>query len=553
MIRNYVSKLSSILESNIAVFLILSVAIVALFGRLIQTFYQQDEWNAIGLIFSEGIDYIFPESFRAVDFILVKGRMLSSLIFYFFFVIFPLQNTPIAILAIMLHIVASFLVFLLARLLVKNTLLALLGALFFAVNAVSHGAITWSTIAISAAGSSILVLLSILFFFKYLENSHRKLLFLTGFALYMSLWFKETGLYLFLFFPVAAFFFKKYTLNSYSQQFWWFLVPFFALVGYRIIELRFGTPDPNLYISSANDSFFLTILIRLIIYPLTSFSLMFVPGQPFIEAAREVLRDNYKFFANAPNDVLIAQTVILDLLSVILTGVIILVIAFLLRKETVERIKKVLFWLTFTFISFSPYVVLSKDFAYLESRYYYLPAVGGAILFSWMLSRLWTFLGKKLFLILILLPTLAFMFWHASWVAKAIDEQLFFSDWRKSFIAQLKAQVSTLTQAKNIFYITSDKNYWSDGNKVPFQQGTGYTLLVLYNDSGQIPKEFLRESYLFEIGSQGYKEVGSSGFGYFWELDKLNETIKFYKLDPENVFKLKYDSEERKLSRLKYD
>jgi len=552
VIRNYVSKLSSILGTNLTVFLILSVVIIVFFGRLTHTFYQQDEWNAVGLIYSEGIEYIFPYSYDLADFILVKGRMLSSLIFYLLSVYFPFQNTYLAILAIILHIITSFLVFLLARLLVRNSLLAFLGALFFALNAVSHGAITWSAIAISAAGSSILVLLSLLFFFKYLESSRQKFLLLTGFALYFSLWFKEAGLYLFLFFPVAALFFKKYTLKSYIQQFWWFLVPFFAIVGYRIIELRFGPPDPNLYISGASDSFFLTILIRLIIYPLTSFSLMFVPGQPFIEFAREVLRDNYKFFASSPNNLLISQSVILDLLAVILTGFIVFVLALFSLKESRRNIKTVLFWLILTFVSFSPYVVLSKDFSYLESRYYYLPVASGAILFSWLLLRIWAVSGRKLFFAVALPLSLVFIFWHASAVKSAIEEQVVFSNWRTSFIKDLKSTVPTLSGNKNVFYITGDRNYWADGNRIPFQQGSGYTLMVLYYTSGKIPKEFLKDGYLFDIGSQGYMEIGDLGFGYFWNKNDLEKALINNNLSPDNVIPFYFDNAQHKLVKTKF-
>ncbi|TSC88490.1 MAG: Uncharacterized protein G01um10145_893 [Microgenomates group bacterium Gr01-1014_5] len=274
---------------------------------------------------------------------------------------------------------------------------------------------------------------------------------------------------------------------------------------------------------------------------------MFVPGGFFIEFAREVLRDNYKFFANVPNDVLIAQTVILDLLAVILTGVIVFFIALFLKKETVVNKKSVLFWLLFTFLSFTPYVVLSKDFAYLESRYYYLPVAGGAVLLSWIAKRIWDTLGKKLFLIIIFPFFLGLIVWHAISVGKAIDEQLIFSNWRKNFILDLKTLAPSLSCSKNVFYISGEKNYWSDGNIVPFQQGTGYTLMVLYNDSGRIPKELLAESYLFEIGSQGYKEVGEKGFGFFTNKEELDKVVETHKLQQDCIIALSYDSQRHKL------
>lgn len=540
-------KLAALFKSNLFALSVLAVLIIAVFSPLAQTFYQQDEWNGLGLVFSQGLGSVFPGAFQLIDLFFVKGRIMSSLVFYAIAVNFPLQNMPFVILAIALHTIATFLVFLLTKKLVQNTFLSILGASFFAVNAVSHGAVTWPVIAINTIGSSILVLSSVLFFFKFLESSRKKLLLISGLVLYLSLWFKEIGLYLFLFFPLYAFVFKRGSLKDYLKNFWWFLTPFFLIVGYRLLELRLITEKADLYVTGNNDNFFLTLLLRAILYPITSFSLMFIPGGAFIEFAREVLRDNYIFFANAPNDVLIAQTVILDLLAVVASLGIFLLVILGLRKERTENRKTVFFWLMFTLLSFTPYVVLSKDFSYLESRYYYLAVVGGAVLFSWLLARAWAVFGKKLFLIFVFPIALAFVFWHAISVRSAIDEQVIFSNWRKSFMSELGNLAPTLTKDKNVIYITGNKNYWSDGNKVPFQQGTGYTLMVLYNSSGKIPKELLRKSYLFEIGSQGYKEVGSLGFGYFWDEEELEKTIKDNDLGKENIISLYYNSKENKL------
>ncbi len=536
------------LNKNLLAFLGLITLIVTVFNRLTKTFYQQDEWIGLGLVFSKGINSVFPGSFRGIDLLFVKGRMLSSFIFYLFASYLPFQNTPIALLAIILHTVASSLVFLLIKKLVKKPLLAFLGAAFFALNSVSHGAITWSVIAINTVSSTIIILISILAFFRYVESNRTKWLVLTGILLYTSLWFKETGLYLFVFFPLAAFLFKPRRITTFVKQFWWFLVPFVSIVGYRVLELRRISTTANLYLTGANDNFFLTIFMRLIIYPLTSFSLMFVPGGYFLELAREVLRDNYTFFASSANNILIAQSVILDLLAVILTGFILTLICLFLRNETPQNFKKVMFWLAFILISFSPYVVLSKDFSYLESRYYYLPVVGAAVLFSWVLERAKATLGNKVFFPVVLPLVLIFIFFHAITIKKAIDEQVLFSNLRLNFISNIKNLVPTLSNNKNVFYITSDKNYWVDTNMLPFQQGSGYTLMVLYFDSGKIPQSFLTDGYLFEIGSQGYREAGGLGFGFFYDKKELEKAMETYKLSEVDIIYLNYNYKAGKIT-----
>jgi len=531
------------------VLIVLSLVVFVVFGKLVQTFYQQDEWYVLGLVFAKVPLSTLGGVSSPLDFFLVKGRLLASFIFYLFASYFPLQNVQMAVFAIILHIMATFLVFVLIRKFIKNSLLSLLGALFFAVNAVSHGAVTWSAVAISAIGSTIFILIGILFFFKYLAASKTKWLIISGVMVYLSLWFKETGLYIFLFLPLSALLFKRYSIISFFKTYWAFFLPFLLIVSYRVIELNLRHTTSNLYITGLNENFYSTIFLRSVLYPLTSFSLIFVPGDYFLSFAREVLREIYPFFSSAGNNILIAQTVILDLLSVILTFVIIVSIYLLAQKEKSEDKKAVCFWIGFLFMSFLPYVVLSKDFSYLESRYYYLPVVGAAFLLAWLLKRFRETLGQKIFVVLVMPLCILYLFFHANVVQGAISEQVLLSQWRKDFITQIKVIKPSLDSKKNIFYISGNQNYWVDGNKVPFQQGTGYTLMVLYNDSGKIPKKFLKDGYLFEIGSQGYREVGDYGFGYFWDSEELEKTVKQYNLPRSSIIELQYNSKTRKLGR----
>ena len=536
------------LNKNFLAFLLLTSVILGVFSRLTQTFYQQDEWNGLGLVLSQSLQSVFPETFRPIDLLFVKGRMLSSLIFYFFASNFPLQNVQMAVLAIILHIIATFLVFLLIKRTVRSFTASLLGAAFFAVNSVSHGAVTWPVIAISTIGSSIFILLSILSFFKFAQTDKTKWLLLTGFLLYTSLWFKETGLYLFIFFPFAVLLLRRYKIKAFLKQFWWFILLFFLIAGYRVLELRSITTSADLYLTGASENFFLTLLIRAGLYPLTSLSLMFVPGNHFIEFAREVVHNNYPYFAGAPNFVLIAQSAILDILALALTIFILFVIFLFLRREKSGIIKTVTFWLAFSLLSFIPYVVLAKDFSYLESRYYYVPVAGGAFLLAWVLQRFRQIVGKIGFTVLIVPLTVLFLWWHIKTVHVAISDQVLLSQVRKSFMVQLKEQLPTLNAKKNIFYITSDKNYWADTNMLPFQQGSGYTLMVLYYGSDKIPNEFLKDGFLFEIGSQGYRDDGDLVFGFFYDKKELTKAMETYKLSEDDIVYLNYKYKEKKIT-----
>ena len=532
------------------IFFTLGLVIILVFGKLPQTFYQQDEWFGLGLAITEGYKSAFDGVWGPLDILFIKGRVIASLISYFFASYFPLQNTQMAVLAITLHSIATFLVFILIRKFIKNNLLSSLGAVFFAVNAVSHSGVTWPAIAITAVGSTIFVLIGVLFFLKYITDYRKKWLVVSGLTIYLSLWFKEAGLYMFLFLPLSALFFKRYSIISFFKTYWAFLLPFLLIVSFRVMELNLRTTTSNLYITGLNENFFSTILLRSILYPLTSFSLMFVPGDQFLEFARSILRQVYPFFAPLDQNILIAQTVILDLLAVILTFLIILSIILLLQKDKVESKRTIYFWIVFSFMSFLPYIVLSKDFSYLEGRYYYLSVVGGAFILSWFLKRLREISSLRVFYLIVMPLCIFYLMFHASVVKRAITEQVRLSNIRIDFITQLKTLVPTLDNKKNVFYTTGDLNYWADGNKIPFQQGSGFTFMILYNESSNIPKELLKDEFLSEIGSQGYKEISEYGFGYFWDREELDKVIKVYNLPPGSIIELQYNSKTRKLEKL---
>lgn len=540
---------------SIAPYTVLTLLVFGLFWQLTKTFYQQDEWLALGNILTYGQDYFFLSTPDLLQMLLGEGRIASRGISYFLLGGFPFNTVPLLLFAIVLHIVNAILVYHLANKFFKNLTYSLFAASFFVVNSVAYQAVTWSAAAIGTLPATTLILLSFFAYFKAIGGYDfartvllgRRWIVVTASLIYISVHFKEIGIFLFVFLPLAAFLFKKYSFYSFTKTFWMFILPFLLIVAYRVIELRLRTTPSNLYITGLNENFFLTTFIRMIIYPLTSFSLMFIPGGYFLEFAREVLRDNYSFFSNSPNNILIAQTVVLDLLAVILTSILLLLFFIFLQKEKLADKKIVIFWLAFSFISFMPYVVLSKDFSYLESRYYYLPVAGAAFLLAWLLKRFWETLGPRIFFGMAVPLVILYIFFHANVVRGAIGEQVVLSDLRRNFMAQLKTEVPSLDKEKNAFYITGDQNYWADGNKIPFQQGSGYTLMVLYYDSGKIPKEFLKEGFLFDIGSQGYKESEELGFGYFWDKEELDKTVRLYNLPSESIIGLKYDSQTKRL------
>ena len=111
---------------------------------------------------------------------------------------------------------------------------------------------------------------------------------------------------------------------------------------------------------------------------------------------------------------------------------------------------------------------------------------------------------------------------------------------------QTKSLVPELPN-KTVFFITSNQDFIVENNPLPFQQGIGYTLMVWYWDMSPVPVEFLLNDHLWDLASQGYKEIDNRGFGYFTEEYKLEETIKDY--DNIEVVSLYYDAKTNTLKK----
>ena len=103
-----------------------------------------------------------------------------------------------------------------------------------------------------------------------------------------------------------------------------------------------------------------------------------------LEFARYITNVYYPFIPEA-QFALVTQTIVLDLIAVLATALIIVTIL-ILMKFVSTKVKKECIVLDAVFVraSFLPYVIISKSFSYLESRYYYLSSVAWAIIFTWV-------------------------------------------------------------------------------------------------------------------------------------------------------------------------
>ncbi len=523
--------------------LVLVAIVVGVYWPITRTFYQQDEWLGYGLFLSKGSGFITQTAGGILGIIFGQGRILTNLLYFIFFKYSPLNVFPVSIFAISLHITNTLLVFYLAIKFFKNYKYAFLAALFFALNSISQNSITWAAASIDTLPSMTLILVALICYFKYLDQFKTKYLFISFLLIYASLFFKETGIFLLLLLPILSLIFKKYSLPGFVKAYWYFFFSVIVVVAFRMFQFMYMPRPEALFLTGSSKYFFDTLVIRSVLYPLTSFSLTFVPSESFVWFARYIENVYYPFFM--PQEfILIAQTVVLDLLAIILSFSLFTVIFMFARKSSGIEKKTISFYVILMLSSFLPYIIIGKNYAYLESRYFYLATFTGAMILGWLLKRIVQETKLIYLKFLFLFIFICFLGIHIGFLRSYVSSDVVVSQERISFLDQMLLQVPTLSANKNVFYISSDQDYYVEGNKVPFQEGFGYTLMTIYYKSGKIPKELFDGQYLFDIGGQGYKEAGGHGFGYFTDAAKLKQFIKQRGV---TVISLYYDSKKREL------
>ena len=100
---------------------------------------------------------------------------------------------------------------------------------------------------------------------------------------------------------------------------------------------------------------------------------------------------------------------------------------------------------------------------------------------------------------------------------------------------------------KAIVYIEGDRFYYHPTLKIPFQLGPGFMMMVLYYNTGKIPKELIDSWYLLSVQEEGYKVSGNKAFGYFYEINALKDIYAHNpKLKQEQLVGMHYDSTQEK-------
>lgn len=507
---------------------------------LTKSFYQQDEWMTIGFIKGGGLKS-FVSSYSLIQILTGQGRVLALPLTYLFFDLLAFKIYPLAIFAMIFHLFNSVLVFLVLRKLSKNSFISFISGLFFSVAFISHQSLSWFAAVTTTLPAALFALLSLLHYLNFLEGRKYRSILLASIFLVASLNFKESGLFLIPFYPLFYLIVnrKRFSFSKFLKSHW-MIIGYGLLIFLSRVSLVAKPAGTGVAVTDS-PYVFEKIVSHLLIYPIASFSQIFLYPPRLYSLAETLQKVSYPFINSSSLSQLTAQTLTSEMISIFVSFF--LITATLLITIFYKDLRKICFFaIGYTLLATLPYIIFDKSTAYFETRFYYLIVPGGALIFgifSEVLRRVLASLRVKPrnALLITILISLVFIARQSFFIRKDIERDTKTASQRMSFVRELTLKFPSISE-KTVFYIDSDTDY--SGVKIPFQQGPGYTLMVLYLDSGNIPKDFVASSFLWGMTEQGYKEKGGMGFGYYWDYAKLQEEIKKGTFSPDVVYSFYY-------------
>ena len=537
-----------------AIFLFL---VLIFFSGLAKSFFQQDEWAIFGFLIywgKAGLNwfqrlFVYEQEVHILPF--------SNLLSYFQFKLFGLNFAPYAIFSILLHSLNSFLVFYLSYLILKKKWLSFAVGLLFAVNSISHQAVTWIATTTGTVNAAFFLLLSLIFFV-------RKNLILSILMLVLSLGFKETSLFLFAFLPVFWLIFerkssKKIDLSEFKKIFIPLLVVGFLYFCLRILLVVNAPPSSAPPGTVSQPITPLVYLYRGLTIPLKAISQSIIPAPLILILARGLVIFAYPHFSpEGVPDPYVVESVAADIVSYGLTTLILILSWFVfkylktLKEDNLS--KSLIFSLSFIAFGSLPFIFIPGKagyFSIFEPRHFYILSVGSSLFLGLLIFAISKWLAKKRNQFLFVAILILLVIFHGFKIRADIKTQVKIGELRRSILTQISSAYPKLPE-KVIFYTESDKAFYGlppEETILPFQSGFGQTLLVWYNNQGEeFPACFFKEKFLYVLLSEDYKFCQGRGFGYFRKFELLTKALEENNLPKESVIAFSYNSTNQSLT-----
>lgn len=493
-------------------------------------YFLQDEWAAFGKA-------IFANQFGWMSLVRVFGFHfvpLTSFTVATLYTSFGLQYQYYAWFAIVFHTLNAFLLSSLVHKITNNKGMSFLSGIIFAILNAPEQAVTAASVSPSVLPATAFAILSLLWFYDFIRHRKASSLMYSNVSLFTGLLFKEDIVFLFVLLIIVTFAIQKRELSK-------VIISYTLIIAtYSALRLWFFLSSP--YSQYAGRTMSVTDLLPIIFNALLllpkAFAYLIISPSWILSISRWYIDKHgvYLFSVVQPEwfgmiAATFTQIIIMPIVAYITTLTLVIVGAFGIRKLTVrtEHRHLILVALLYVVLSFLPFAFLPKHLT-IESRHFYMPAIGASIL----LSVFFTYLiqsrnnmAKFTGAIMLLMLVLGNSYQTQKGIQGALSER---SNIMKSIVYQVrKLNYDLPTRAVIV----------AQGDPLPIQFGAGYLFLILYHTK-QPYYEFLMRNVLWD--HEGYQEYEGTGFGYFRDFDDFLAAYKESNLTPESVFAFFFDS-----------
>lgn len=547
--------------------LILFLSINLLFyGKLLNTWFQQDEWSVFGRYFYLNSTNNTPLVGTIKYFLFPDPRFSFAPLSYTFdslqTLLFGLNFTPYALTSISIRFLNTILIYTLISRLVKNRNLAILSAFLFASSAVGQKATTWVIVSSNVQLSTMFSLLSFIFLLSYLDKQKLKHLVLSLLIAAMAFLVKEYALVLFfasIVYLLGNIYVKKSKKYWSKKALYYYLAFLLVYVFTRVILSNLATSKEHYVVDLPPLLQISEVLTHLSLSPIRSFIDTALLPNTIYALSRfisPIIWPKYKNIVQTTEFGLFSESTGVNAVHVILIPFLFVGLVYLYKVMRRKPNTKVFYFLSI-FIILSSSVFSALLFArgkigikhIIRSRDLYISSIGSSTVFAYLLIYFWN-KRETIIKTAVIFITLSYILYNYNYLNKYIFRpEVDKARMRIPIVNYIYARYPVIPK-RVVFYTESDTAYYgSTKTEMPFQTGFGRTLLVWYvYQNKKLPPDFVKDDYLYLPHSQGYKEIEGYGFGYFTDMNEVSETIEKYQLTINSIIAFSYKGNENKIT-----
>lgn len=551
-------KIFSIFKRHILPICVFAVAIGFSYSNLPRTFFQQDEWWGFG-------QYIEREQAGGFQKILTDSLFMAGKVhmnpfteigMYLQLKLFGMNFPGYAYVSLGIHFLNTVLIYLLMLRLIRNKTISVLAAALFAVNSISHQAVTWVSGSIQTESALLFTLTFSLLFDTYLRQKQKRqlVLYLALFCIVIALLFKETVLpfILFIFFLRAYAQNKKYIVSRaivFPGAVVFVVYGFLRAISFFLAPtVVAGVRDP------LTQPGFMVYMFRLIALPFRVITQSIFPQLFLLNVSKGIIEFAYPHFIlsdGSPNPY-IAESIVFDLLSLMLGSIFFLILFAVWRtldKHGQKDLARGVVFAVVAMIGGALAIIFIPGrpgfVSIIEPRHMYIGMFGTTMYIVLVVYTAFRYILKLSFwrgaLMVVMLGLIAI---HMRIVQSDLKQLVGISTLRKSFLMMVGKDYPTLPR-EVVFYTQSDRSYYGmaeDVKILPLQSGFGRMLMVWYRDKEEFPGCLYEKAFLHGIKEEGYRNCGGRGIGYFRQYDTLLAALRDHKLSLDAVIAYNWNS-----------